>query len=102
VSVVERGEGGHYDFEGQAVEKLFVFIRSLKAQAPLANQRLWGSAPNPGVFELERGDCRFSSIAWIFWMGKKSGIGCQLISSFGVADFLEQEDILGNETNGAQ
>jgi hypothetical protein len=30
VPVVECGEGCLDDFEGQAVEKLFVFIRSLK------------------------------------------------------------------------
>ena len=52
VSVVERGEGCLYNFEGQAMEKLLVFIRSLKAREPLANQRLWGSAPNPGVYRI--------------------------------------------------
>jgi hypothetical protein len=37
------------DFERQTVGKLFVFIRSLVAQVSLANQRLWGCAPCPGV-----------------------------------------------------
>jgi len=37
--VVERGEGGFDEFEGEAVEKLFVFIRASKPCPPLANQR---------------------------------------------------------------
>ena len=60
VSIVECGEGCLDDFEGQTVEKLFVFIRSSKAQAPRANQRLWGSAPNPGVYRIRANGSRES------------------------------------------
>jgi len=49
VAVVECGEGFFNDFEGQAMKQLFVFIRASKSHLPLANERLWGSAPNPGV-----------------------------------------------------
>jgi hypothetical protein len=39
VPVIERGEGCFDDFKGQAVEKLFVFIRALEARQLLADQR---------------------------------------------------------------
>jgi len=52
VSVVEGGEGCRDDFEGEAVEKLFLFIQGLEAGRQLSGQRLWGSAPNPGVYRI--------------------------------------------------
>ena len=39
ISVVESGEGFLDDFEGQSMEKLFVFIRESKSHSPLASQR---------------------------------------------------------------
>jgi hypothetical protein len=35
--VIESGEGFLDDFKGQAMEKLFVFIRGLEAHRPLAD-----------------------------------------------------------------
>lgn len=75
VPVVESGEGCFDEFERQSVEQLFVFIRALKSHPPLANQRLWGAAPNPGVYRIgangsgesvlapERGDPSWEPIA---------------------------------------
>ena len=34
------------------MEELFVFIRALETHRTHANQRLWGSAPNPGVYRI--------------------------------------------------
>ena len=41
-----------HDFEGQMVEELSVFIRALEKRQQLSGQRLWGSAPNPGVYRI--------------------------------------------------
>lgn len=49
MSVVERGEGCLDDFEGQAMEQLFVFIRSLKARAPSPTS-VYGALPQTPEF----------------------------------------------------
>lgn len=53
------------------MEDLFVFIRALEARQQLSGQRLWGSAPNPGVLsnwgEWLRGKCPFPGARFPSW-----------------------------------